>query len=117
MDLEYLLGVILVIGVVSGLVILATGLAMYIYTHGLGIDLRESIEYSSISSWIGGLGCLDIVTRILSIGLVIVILTPYVRAIASLIWFIYHRDWKFVLLTVFVSIVLTLSITGLLRAF
>jgi uncharacterized membrane protein len=118
MDLEALLGFILIIGVFIGLIMLSIGLGAYIYFHGIEIDLSKTIRFKDLSTWVMSLRYQDdVIMKMLSIGLIIIILIPYTRVIASLIWFIYHKDLKFILFTLFVATVLTLSIIGLLRSF
>ncbi|MEZ0290630.1 MAG: DUF1634 domain-containing protein [Sulfolobales archaeon] len=117
MDLEKLLSLILIIGVIVGIILLVIGLTLYIYSHGVSIDLTTTIAFYDVVEWILSLHTLELSRRIISIGLIIILLTPYTRAIASLIWFAYHRDLKFVLFTTLVAVILTLSIIGVLRIF
>ena len=46
----------------------------------------------------------------MTIGLIILILTPYIRAITSVIYFAWEKNRKYVLITLFVLIVLTVSL-------
>ncbi len=46
----------------------------------------------------------------ITLGLIILILTPYVRAITSIIYFAWEKHFKYVLITLFVLIVLTISL-------
>jgi uncharacterized membrane protein len=46
----------------------------------------------------------------ITLGLIILILTPYVRAITSVIYFAWEKHYKYVLITLFVIIVLTASL-------
>lgn len=117
MDLETILGYLLITGVLIGLVFLVIGVSYYVYQRGVSIDLSESLRYRSIISWVEAIKDMDFRDKILSIGLLAIILTPYIRAVLSLLWFVYHRDKKFILFTLFVVSVLTLSLLGLIRAF
>jgi uncharacterized membrane protein len=46
----------------------------------------------------------------MTLGLIILILTPYIRAISSVIYFAWEKNRNYVLITLFVLIVLTLSL-------
>ncbi|MEM1633026.1 MAG: DUF1634 domain-containing protein [Sulfolobales archaeon] len=115
MDLEVMLGYILIIGVIIGLIFLTLGLALYCYSHGFSIDFSQSIEYRDLIGWILALPSLPLLQKIISIGLIAIIITPYIRVLASLAWFTYFRDLKFIAFTSFVAVMLTLSILGILR--
>ncbi len=117
MDLETLLSLILIIGVILSLIFIVAGLAIYIYSEGPKIDLGIEFRYPNLISWAEDVYIMNIYQKLLSIGLLILILTPYIRAITSFIWFLYHKDTKFTLFTLFVIIALTFSILGLLRVF
>jgi uncharacterized membrane protein len=45
-----------------------------------------------------------------TVGLAVLILTPYVRAIASVLYFALEKNLRYVLITLFVLIVLTVSL-------
>jgi uncharacterized membrane protein len=44
-------------------------------------------------------------------GIVVLILTPYLRVIASFLYFSWQKNWKYIIFTLFVLIVVTLSLT------
>jgi hypothetical protein len=44
-------------------------------------------------------------------GIVILLLTPYLRVVFSVLYFSFEKDYKYALITLFVLIVLTLSLT------
>lgn len=46
----------------------------------------------------------------LSLGLLVLIITPVVRVLGSFLAFIYERDWRYVVITLMVLIIVTLSI-------
>jgi len=43
-------------------------------------------------------------------GIMVLILTPYIRVIASVIYFGWEKNFKYVLITLFVLVVVTLSL-------
>jgi uncharacterized membrane protein len=44
-------------------------------------------------------------------GIVVLIMTPYLRVIASFLYFSWQKNWKYIIFTLFVLIVVTLSLT------
>jgi uncharacterized membrane protein len=47
---------------------------------------------------------------IMTLGILVLILTPYLRVVISIVYFAWERDYKYVLLTLFVLVVLSLSL-------
>ena len=43
-------------------------------------------------------------------GVIVLVLTPYIRVIASVLYFIWEKNMKYVLITLFVLVVVTLSL-------
>ena len=48
---------------------------------------------------------------LLTAGIVVLILTPYIRVVASVVHFMWEKDWKYVFITLFVLTVVTISLT------
>ncbi len=46
----------------------------------------------------------------ITLGIVVLILTPYIRVIASVIYFGIRKDYKYVIITLFVLTALTISL-------
>ena len=44
------------------------------------------------------------------LGIIVLILTPYFRVIASFIYYLWQRNYKYVLITLFVLVVVTISL-------
>ncbi|MEM0482296.1 MAG: DUF1634 domain-containing protein [Nitrososphaerota archaeon] len=111
--LEVLISLVLVTGVVLSLAILAIALAIYIVDTGPEIALSEKyrvfspnfIEY--VKNLAGmGFGA----SGLMAIGLTLLMLTPYARVVASFTYFAAKRDLRYSLITVFVLVVLTISL-------
>lgn len=43
-------------------------------------------------------------------GIIVLVLVPFVRAIASCLYFAWEKNWKYVAITLFVLVVLTVSL-------
>ena len=46
----------------------------------------------------------------MTLGILVLILTPYIRVVVSIVYFARERDYRYVLLTLFVLVVLSLSL-------
>lgn len=114
-DIEVVIGTALSIGVLisAGLVIL--GLAWHWLTTGqltfhlpfTGANLFDVIAQSIrrvVNDHDRSIG-------VIWLGLAVLMLTPYARVVASVIYFAFaDRDWKFTAITLFVLAVLTISL-------
>ena len=49
---------------------------------------------------------------LMTLGMTILILTPYARVVMSVLYFVWKRDIKYALITIFVLLILTMSLIG-----
>jgi uncharacterized membrane protein len=116
-QLEAIISYILIIGVVVSVVFEVIGIALFYGTYGnLQISQDKSVFISGQNFFafiinqfqhvFGSQNALVFIT----LGLIILILTPYIRAITSVIYFAWEKHYKYVLITLFVLIVLTASL-------
>jgi uncharacterized membrane protein len=115
--LETIVSYLLIIGVVASVIMEAIGITLYFGTYGnvqvsqnpdvfiSGKDFFAFIIYQT-QHLLGTQNAILFMT----LGLIILILTPYIRAITSVIYFAWERHYKYVLITLFVLIVLTVSL-------
>ena len=115
--LETVISWLLITGVIISLVLEIAGIAMYYHAYGqLGISQDQSVFiqgknfftfiYDQFRSGQGGGGA----ARLMTAGIVILILTPYLRVVVSAFYFTREKNFKYVVITMFVLIVLTLSL-------
>jgi uncharacterized membrane protein len=116
--LETVVSYLLIVGVVVSVILEAIGIILYYGTYGNvqvsqnqtafinGKNFFAFIIYQT-QHLLGSQHALLFMT----LGLIILILTPYVRAITSVIYFAWEKHYKYVLITLFVLIVLTISLT------
>jgi uncharacterized membrane protein len=116
--LELAISYILIVGVVVSIVIEMVGMLSYYYANrDLSVAFRpefalqghDFFTYSEstfrvvrVSSWSP--------LQILSLGLVLLMLTPYIRVVASVIYFGWVKNVKYLSITLFVLIILTASL-------
>lgn len=115
--LETVISYLLISGVVASVVFEAIGIVLYYGTYGntqvsqakdvfiSGQNFFAFIVYQT-QHLFGTQNALLFMT----LGLIILMLTPYIRAITSVVIFVWERHYNYVLITAFVLIVLTLSL-------
>jgi uncharacterized membrane protein len=115
--LESIISYILIAGVVASLILTVVGLFSY-YSYGqfriVLDDPRVFIQGQNFFSFVvetlkGGNGNNNSLFFI-TLGIIILILTPYIRVIASFFYFGFTKDLKYVFITLFVLIALTVSL-------
>ena len=108
---------ILRIGVTISLALESAGLLLYyIQTGDSSLDLSSSWQFKGgnffnfASSTVTAIGAAPNPLHIMSLGVMVLMLTPYVRVVAGVIYYGVQKDWKYVGITLFVLGVIT---TGL----
>jgi uncharacterized membrane protein len=108
--LEKLLGLVLLTGFALGLTVMSIGIVLYLVTYGrpeieLGGVWRT--EYGSIFAYLTHINSSANPKNILELGLALLLLTPYARAVASIAYFIAEHDLKYVIITSIVIALIT----------
>jgi uncharacterized membrane protein len=115
--LETIISYLLIVGVVVSVILEAIGITLYYGTYGnVQVSQSQAVFISGKNFFafivyqtqhlLGSHNALLFMT----LGLIILILTPYVRAITSIIYFAWEKHYKYVLITLFVLVVLTISL-------
>ncbi len=116
--LELAISYILIVGVLVSVAIEAVGIAGYYSANGnLNIVFQPSFAMTGTDffSYTGKLVQGFLVgawtqIQVLGLGIVLLMLTPYLRVVASVIYFGLVKNTKYLLITLFVLIVLTTSL-------
>ncbi len=116
--LETAISYILIIGVVLSMVLLVIGIALFYHFSGkLSILLEDKAMFLQGQNFFGFLYGLfnlanahNLALLFMTMGIATLILTPYIRVIASAAYFAFQKDFKYLFITVFVLVVLTLSL-------
>ena len=111
------IGYVLIVGVAMSLVLETSGILLYYFSYGHFNILEER------SLFIHGRNFFDFVIELfqggsmgkkavflMSLGVVILVLTPYVRVLMSVVYFAREKNTKYILITLFVLILLTMSL-------
>ena len=115
--LERLIGYILICGVVLSVIITAYGLLLFqlqTSTSVITFNSSSRVSGSNFFSYVGNLilsvGLGMSASSIMALGLVVLMLTPYIRILASAIYFAWSRNAKYSTITIFVLLLITLSL-------
>lgn len=108
---------ILRIGVTVSLALESAGVLLnYIQTGNQSLDLSAAWQFKGgnffdfATSTVRAIGAAPSPLDIMSLGIMTLMLTPYVRVIAGVVYYGVQKDWKYVGITLFVLTVIT---TGL----
>ena len=115
--LETGISYILIVGVVVSLVLEGLGLILYFETtHSVAIDqgsamfIRGSNFFAFLLDLLFETSRRITALRLMILGIGILILTPYVRAVMSVAYFTATRNIKYIVITLFVLVILTVSL-------
>ena len=116
--LETAISYLLIIGVIFSLILEAIGLTLFYYSFAnLNIlenevaFIREENFFSIVITTLQGENIQNSAFLFMTLGLITLISTPYIRVITSVIYFAWEKNRKYLLLTLFVLIILTVSLT------
>ncbi len=116
-QLEPIISYLLIIGVVTSVILDIIGISLYYGAYGnvmvsqapnvfISGDNFFAFMYSRVQSLLVSENAILFMT----LGLIVLILTPFIRAITSVVYFAWEKNYKYVLITLFVLIVLTVSL-------
>lgn len=116
---ETAVGYLLITGVVASLLIEIIGIIAFYVSYG-NLEVSESKRmfihgqnlFNFLYELIRGEYTQQKAVLLMTLGITILILTPYVRVIFSVLYFIWKKDIQYVWITIFVLIVLTLSLAA-----
>jgi uncharacterized membrane protein len=115
--LETIVSYLLIIGVVTSVLLEATGIILFYRSYGnVQVSQAQSVFINGenffvfVYRQIQNLFVSQNAVLFMTLGIIILILTPYIRAITSVIYFGWEKNRNYVLITLFVLIVLTISL-------
>ena len=116
--LELTISCILIVGVIASVAMEAIGILGYFNSNGnLNIIFRPEFALQGADFFTySGNAFFQVMNggwtplQILSLGIVVLMMTPYVRVAASVIYFGLVRNPKYLIITLFVLIILTASL-------
>jgi uncharacterized membrane protein len=115
--LETAISYLLIIGVITSLVLEVTGIIMlYVDYHQLPLSQDPIFYIRGINfftfiydQFLGDTGE-PLSIRMLTLGIAVLMLTPFLRVMVSAVYFALRKNLKYTLITVFVLAILTVSL-------
>jgi uncharacterized membrane protein len=115
--LETSISYLLITGVIISLVLEVIGLIMLCITnHSLAVSQSQDVFingnnfFTFIFQLFSGNYSQNTGLHLMTFGIIVLILTPFLRLVASVIYFGWEKNIKYVLITLFVLVVITLSL-------
>jgi|WetSurMetagenome_2_1015567.scaffolds.fasta_scaffold120527_2 uncharacterized membrane protein len=116
--LETIISYLLIIGVISSLLLELVGMVLfYISYSNLSINQDSSYFIHGVNFFVFVFNQFKISTaetlpvRLMTIGIMFLLLTPFLRVIFSAIYFALNKNIKYALITLFVLAVLVISLS------
>jgi uncharacterized membrane protein len=114
---EKIIGYLLIAGVMISLVLEIVGVVLFYQSSGnldisqdAGVYIKGHDFFSFIYQQIQDRQISESAILFMTAGIVVLILTPYVRVIASVLYFSLQKNLKYILIVLFVLVVVTLSL-------
>lgn len=116
-NLENLISRILIFGVFSSIIFLSIGVCIYsIQTKEITLEEKWTLKgenlFIVLNNIFSNIFKNDLSYTFMAIGILLLMLTQYIRVIVSVVYFFIIKDLKYVAITLIVLIILTLSIIG-----
>lgn len=115
--LEIIISYVLVVGVVSAVVLESIGIALYYgafgnlqYSQAPNVYVHGENFFSFIAAKVQNPFVAENALSFMILGIIILVLTPFIRAVTSCIYFGWEKNWKYVAITLFVLVILTVSL-------
>ena len=115
--LELIVSYLLIAGVAISVIFEAIGVALYYGAYGNVLVSQDKSMFISgedffafFAQQIQHLFATQNAVTFMALGIVVLMLTPFVRAVTSVLYFGWERNWKYVAITLFVLVVLTISL-------
>lgn len=114
---ELAISYLLAIGVVTSLFLMGLGMILFFLDFGhwavsekKALFLREKDFFHFLWDLLHGQSLHERGTWLMTLGIAFLILTPYLRVILSIFYFVTKKDRKYTLMTLFVFLLITASL-------
>ncbi len=102
MRLERVLGLLMLAGTVTSLTLMALGISLYVLQLGEEVSFSDGwiVRSRSFLEFVTGIGEeRSLPVALMRAGVATLMLTPYSRAVVSLVYFAVRREWRFTAIT------------------
>ena len=115
--LEAAISVLLIAGVVVSVVLEVVGIGLYFGVYGnvdVSSDPAVYIQgenfFAFVIAKVQNFFVAENALLFMTLGIIVLVLTPYIRGVTSAVYFGWERNWKYVAITLVVLVILTLSL-------
>ncbi len=115
--LETGISYVLITGVILSLILEVIGLIMYrasfgnlAYSKDTSMYIHGTNFFAFLADMFSGKITHENAIHVMIAGIAVLTLTPYIRLVASLVYFSWEKNFRYVLITLFVTVVITLSL-------
>jgi uncharacterized membrane protein len=117
--LNKIIALLMVAGISAGVFLLIVGMVLYRRAHGgMGVSMEPAVFihgqnlFSLLYDMLRGMPGTSVGGGILfmTLGIVVLMVTPLLRVVVSVVFFAWHRDYRYVAITLLVLVILTLSL-------
>lgn len=115
--LELLISYLLIIGVITAVVLEVIGITLYYGTYGNmaysqapNVYITGENFFAFVIERLQNLLVTENALAFMTAGIIVLVMVPFVRAIASCLYFAWEKNWKYVAITLFVIAILTISL-------
>lgn len=116
--LENIISILFMVGVVISLLLETAGIVLYYFSyHSLEISSSDAVFvrghdfFGFIYQFIRAGHTNGTAITLITAGIVVLVLTPFMRVLFSVAYFAWEKNFKYVLITLFVLAVITVSLT------
>ena len=118
-NFELAISYLLAAGVVTSLILIAAGILLFYFQFGnLAVSEKKSmlLQEKNFFYFLYDLfragNSQGMAIWVITLGIAVLILTPYARVLLSVVYFFREKDLKFSFITLFVLVILTLSLAA-----
>ncbi len=115
--LEAAISYVLITGVIVSILLEIAGMALFYLSYDTlavseraGFFIRGENFFAFLAGLIFGKSSAAMAIRLMMLGVALLILTPYIRAVMSVVYFASRGNIKYLAITLFVLIALTMSL-------
>ena len=116
--LEIVISYLLIAGVIASLLLEIAGVILFYRTYGsLAIQYGGAFTiqghdfFSFIYEVVRGEFAGGVAIQLMIAGILVLLLTPFIRVVFSMLYFAWEKNYKYVVITLFVLAVLIMSLT------
>jgi uncharacterized membrane protein len=116
--LEIVISYLLIAGVIISVILEIVGVVLFYHTYktlsiqyGDAVIIQGHDFFSFINEVVRGRLAGGVAVQLMTAGILVLLLTPFLRVLFSMLYFFWEKNFKYVVITLFVLLVLSISLT------